>query len=62
MHGGVGNYASAGQRGLTHIVIVFFVLELAAAGDGCYDGRGRAGTLLFIIWENLSYKSCQYAH
>lgn len=39
VHGGVEIMRARGSVGwLTHIVIVFFVLELAAAGDGCYDG------------------------
>jgi hypothetical protein len=45
-----GNCASAGQSGLTHIAIVFLIVELAAAGDdGCGARRGRRRAILFFV-------------
>jgi hypothetical protein len=41
--------ASAGHGGLTHIIILFFIVELAAAGDGRYLGRGRRSAALILI-------------
>jgi hypothetical protein len=40
---------SAGYGGLTHIAILFFVVELAAAGNRLGYWRGRARAILLLI-------------
>jgi hypothetical protein len=47
------NRASAGHSGLTHIVIFFFVVKFAAAGDRRYLWRGRRRAAFFFVVCNI---------
>jgi hypothetical protein len=55
-----GDCAGAGHGGLTHIIIVFLVVELAAAGNNwcCPGGGWRCAILLFVVYLLCQSESC----